>query len=96
MSSWYLWQDDRLLISCRVQPRASADEFAEVVGDAIKIRLTAPPVDGKANAHLIKFLASEFGVSKSQVTILKGETSRQKRLQIDNPRRLPSVVAKPT
>lgn len=96
MSSWYLWQDDCLLINCRVQPRASADEFAEILGDTIKIRLTAPPVDGKANAHLIKFLATEFGVSKSQVTLLKGETSRQKRLQIQHPRRLPCVVVKPT
>lgn len=95
MSSWYLWQDDCLLVNCRVQPRASSDEFAEILGDAIKIRLTAPPVDGKANAHLVKFLAAEFGVAKSQVTILKGETSRQKRIQIQYPRRLPPIVAKP-
>jgi uncharacterized protein (TIGR00251 family) len=62
----------------RVVPRASKNEIAGQVGDAIKVRLTAPPVEGKANEALIAFLAQELGVRKSQVEIVAGETSRNK------------------
>lgn len=62
----------------RVVPRASKNEIAGQVGDAIKVRLTAPPVEGKANKALIAFLAQELGVRKSQVEIVAGETSRNK------------------
>ena len=62
----------------RVMPRASKNEIAGRVGDAIKVRLTAPPVEGKANKALIAFLAQELGVRKSQVEIVAGETSRNK------------------
>ena len=62
----------------RVVPRASKNEIAGQVGDAIKVRLTAPPVEGKANEALIAFLAQELGLRKSQVEIVAGETSRNK------------------
>ena len=62
----------------RVVPRASKNEIAGQVGDAIKVRLTAPPVEGKANEALIAFLAQELGVRKSRVEIVAGETSRNK------------------
>jgi len=90
MSGWYQWQDDTLLLSLRVQPRASNDEIVGPHGEeSLKVRITAPPVDGKANQHLIKFLAKAFGVAKSQVTLLKGETGRDKRFAIKTPSRLP-------
>ena len=62
----------------RVQPRASRNAIAGVVGDAVKLAITAPPVDGKANQAVIEFLAELFGVSKSSVTIVSGETGRNK------------------
>lgn len=62
----------------RVVPRASKNEIAGRVGDAIKVRLTAPPVDGKANQALVAFLAQKLGVRKNQVEIVAGETSRNK------------------
>lgn len=62
----------------RVVPRASKDEVAGQMGEAIKVRLTAPPVEGKANEALIAFLAEKLGVRKSQVEIVAGETSRNK------------------
>jgi uncharacterized protein (TIGR00251 family) len=61
-----------------VVPRASRNEVAGRMGDAIKIRLTAPPVEGKANQALVAFLAQELGVRKSQVEIVAGETSQNK------------------
>jgi len=66
----------------RVVPRASKNEIAGQVGDAIKVRLTAPPVEGKANEALIAFLAQELGVRKSQVEIVAGETSRDKVISV--------------
>ncbi len=96
MSGWYQWRGDTLLLTLRVQPRASCDEIVGPHGeDALKVRITAPPVDGKANQHLIKFLAKAFGVAKSQVTLLKGDSGRDKRFAIDSPKQLPESAAIP-
>ena len=76
----------------RVQPKSSKDEFAEVLGDRIKLRITAPPVDGKANKHLIKLLSKWFKVPKSTIEIKSGETGRNKHLIIHNPSQLPKVI----
>jgi len=93
MASWYQWQDDRLLLSIRLQPRASCDEIVGPHGtESLKIRITAPPVDGKANQHLIKYLAKAFGVAKGQVTLLSGTTGRDKRLAIDSPTKIPPAA----
>jgi len=67
-----------ITLSCRVQPRASRNAFAGILGESLKVALTAPPVDGKANAELCRFLADKAGLSKSCIQILSGETSRTK------------------
>ena len=93
MSGWYQWNGELLLLSVRVQPRASQDEIVGPHGtDSLKVRITAPPVDGKANAHLIKFLAKAFGVPKSQVALISGTTGRDKRIAISKPKRLPETA----
>jgi len=66
----------------RVVPRGRHDRIAGVHGDALKIRLTAPPVKGRANRALRKFLADCLGVSRSDVEILSGHASRQKRVHV--------------
>jgi len=66
----------------RVVPRASKDEIVGIHGDALKVRLTAPPVEGRANKALIVFLAKRLGVRKSQVEIVAGATSRRKMIRI--------------
>jgi uncharacterized protein (TIGR00251 family) len=66
----------------RVLPRSRRDEVAGLHGDALKIRLMAPPVRGKANRALREFLADQLGVSTSDVEILTGHTSRQKRVRV--------------
>jgi uncharacterized protein len=91
-TSWYRWDGADLILHLRIQPRAARDEIAGPLGNSLKIRLTAPPVDGKANAHLRKFLSEQCGVAKSQVTVLSGDTSREKHVRIASPRTLPPGV----
>ncbi|MCW8934846.1 MAG: DUF167 family protein [Gammaproteobacteria bacterium] len=91
---FYEWNDNDPLLCLKVQPKASNDEFCDITGNSLKVRITAPPADGKANQHLIKFLARQFKVSKSQVTILSGETNREKRFRISSPKLLPSFILK--
>ena len=64
-------------------PRASKSEIVGELGGALKIKLSAPPVDGAANKELIKLLSKQFGVSKSKIEIVSGETSKKKRVRID-------------
>lgn len=90
---WYEWRDQTLILSLHIQPRASRDELAGPHGDRLKVRITAPPVDGKANEHLLRFLAKSFGVPKSNITLLSGETGRDKRIAIINPTTLPPLIA---
>ena len=91
---WYQWDGDNLLISVRVQPKASRDEIVGPYGNALKVRITATPVDGKANNHLIAHLASLFGVAKSRVELLSGEHNRNKRLRILSPNDLPLGISR--
>ncbi|MDD3353409.1 DUF167 family protein [Zoogloea sp.] len=70
------------MLSLHVQPGAKKTEFAGLHGDALKIHLAAPPVDGKANAALIAFIARAAGVSKASVELVSGEASRAKRVRI--------------
>ncbi len=66
----------------RIVPRSRQDQVDGVHGDALKLRLTAPPERGKANRALSKFLAERLGVSPSDVEILSGHTSRRKRVHV--------------
>ncbi|MBS1210939.1 MAG: YggU family protein [Proteobacteria bacterium] len=75
--------DGALTLSLHVQPGAKRTEFAGLHGEALKIRLAAPPVDGKANICLQAFLAKFLGVPKSAVSLLAGESSRQKIVRIE-------------
>ncbi|MEJ2464948.1 MAG: DUF167 family protein [Candidatus Thiodiazotropha sp.] len=88
--TWYRWEGEDLILRLRVQPKASRDAFSGPYGDdEYKITLTAPPVDGKANAHLLKFVAKAFGLPRSQVTLESGAHSRSKCLRLKSPTRLP-------
>jgi uncharacterized protein (TIGR00251 family) len=91
VSGWYRWDGDDLVLALKVQPKAGRDELAEPLGDALKVRITTPPVDGKANSHLIRFLAKTFDVARGAVILESGETSRIKRIRIQKPRRLPKI-----
>jgi uncharacterized protein len=94
-SGWYRWVGEDLEVRLRVQPRAQRDEFSEVQGDWLRVRVKAPPVEGKANLALRRFVADAFGVPQSRVEILAGDQSRGKRLLIRAPRRFPLPIARP-
>lgn len=94
MTGWFRRNPQGVTLALRVQPRASHDEVAGVHGDRLKVRLTAPPVDGAANEHLRRFLAGLFGVATSQVRLLKGGTGRDKLVQISGSPALPPALAR--
>ena len=73
----------RARIAVKVQPRAKQTALAEKMGDAYKLRLAAPPVDGKANEACIRFFADRFGVAPSAVRIVQGLSSRMKVVEIE-------------
>jgi uncharacterized protein (TIGR00251 family) len=70
------------IIDVRVTPRAGKSGIAGTRGNALLVRLNAPPVDGAANAELIDVLADAFGVARRSVEIVSGKRSRQKRVRI--------------
>jgi hypothetical protein len=76
-------RDGRARFSVHVQPRASRSGIVGLHGNALKVRVTAPPVDGAANSELVKVLAEAFAVPRSSVRILAGESSRSKIVEVD-------------
>ncbi|HUE54967.1 MAG TPA: DUF167 domain-containing protein [Candidatus Udaeobacter sp.] len=75
-------RDGAVVFAVRVQPRASNDEITGEMAGALKVRLQAPAVEGRANEALIEFLAQLLKTPKSAVRILSGERSRTKRVEI--------------
>ncbi len=86
--------EEIMRLSVRVQPRASRNEIAGMHGTALRIRLTAPPVDGAANDALISYLAGILGVARRSIRIVSGQSSRNKTLEIDgvSPERLAQLT----
>lgn len=82
MSVWLQPRGDGVVLALHIQPGAKKTEVAGPHGDALKIRLAAPPVDGKANECLLAFVAERLGVPKSRVSLVSGQTSRSKRVAV--------------
>lgn len=76
--SWLEKTPSGTLLRIQVQPKASKTEVTGVHGDRLKIRIAAPPVDGAANEELLRFLKKKLGVPASQITLLRGHTSKMK------------------
>jgi uncharacterized protein (TIGR00251 family) len=76
-----------VIFHIHVVPRSAKCEVAGVQGDALKLRITAPPVEGQANTECIRFLSDILGVRKKQVTILSGHKSKKKTVAIEGVRR---------
>ncbi|WP_275974174.1 DUF167 family protein YggU [Shewanella pneumatophori] len=85
-------QQGNLLLQLYIQPKASRDQIVGLHGEEIKIAITAPPVDGKANAHLTKYLSKAFKVPKGDIEILKGQMGRHKQVKIVAPKLIPDAI----
>lgn len=68
----------------KVQPRSSKNEISGIQGDALKVKLIAPPVDGEANEACIRFLSKIFAVPRKRIKIISGQTSPHKIIEIEN------------
>lgn len=79
---WYQQSPDSVRLTLHIQPGAKTTSVAGLHGDALKIRLAAPPVDGKANQALLAYLAERFAVPQRQVALKQGDTSRRKVVEI--------------
>ncbi len=88
MSDWSIAEaDGGVTFAVRVVPRSSRNQIVGVEGGALKIKLTAPPVEGAANAALIEFIADWLGVRRSAVSIVGGDKARNKRVRVSGVRR---------
>jgi uncharacterized protein (TIGR00251 family) len=81
-----------VILLVKTQPKASQDEFAGTRDDRLRVRITAAPVDGRANAHLVAWLAKQFGVARRDVVIEQGMANRHKRIRIKSPGMIPEPV----
>ncbi|HQQ75074.1 MAG TPA: DUF167 family protein [Pseudomonadales bacterium] len=92
--SFFSLQDNALVLRCLIQPKASRDEIIGIQDDRLKIRITAPPVDGKANTHLIRFLSDLLDVPRTRIELLNGDTGKRKTLRIPDMTSLPAILQK--
>lgn len=90
---WRREDGDALILTLHIQPGASRTEVAGEHGDALKVRVASPPVDGKANDALLRYLAAEFGVPVRAVSLERGETSRRKVVRVQSATRRPAWLA---
>lgn len=84
---YYYWRKNLLFLEVYVKPNASRNAIIGRHGERLKISITAPPTENKANQELIKFLAKYLGVSKSQINVSKGAQGRNKLITIDSPQK---------
>jgi uncharacterized protein (TIGR00251 family) len=94
MASWYHSDGEDITLNLHVQPGAKRSEITGLHGDALKIRLAAPPIEGRANEALLKFIAKLFNVPLRQVELKRGERSRDKIILVQRSHVKPdSIVA---
>src|SRR5262245_15674378 len=91
--TWYRWDGADLVLRVKVQPRATHEGIDRVHGGALKVRISATPVDGRANAALCRLLAREFAVPAARVALLRGASGAEKQLRIAAPLTLPAWFA---
>jgi len=82
MPDWFHSSGDCIILTLHVQPGAKKTAIAGLHGDALKIRLAAPPVEGRANEALLRFIADCFKVPLRDVILKQGEQSRHKRVEV--------------
>lgn len=84
--------EDGIRLRIVLQPKASKDKIIGLHDGEVKISITAPPIDGAANAHLLRFLSKQFKVAKTAIVLEKGELNRHKQVFIPSPSILPPQI----
>jgi uncharacterized protein (TIGR00251 family) len=92
MSSFCQWDGTTLVLNILGRPRAKKTKIGKVIGKQLEIHVAENPVRGKATAHLVEFLADEFGVSKNAITVVFGVYNVNKQLRITAPKKLPAMI----
>ncbi len=82
MTPWLRADGDGVMLTLHIQPGAKRTEVVGLHGEALKIRLASPPVDGKANDALLAFISGKVGAGRTAVELVSGQTSRSKRVRI--------------
>ena len=95
MSTFCHWEENTLVLNILGRPRAKKTKIGKVIGKQLEIYVAENPVRGRATAHLVKFLAGEFEVAESAITVVFGVYNVNKQLRIIAPKRLPSMIALP-
>lgn len=93
MENFCAWDGDILVLNILGTPGAKQDAIGKVKGCQLKVSVTAPPEDGKATDHMVKFLAREFGVSVKDFDVVFGRFSIHKQLRIKAPKKMPAVIS---
>ncbi len=93
-NEFYEWRQEALILNILGTPSAKQDKILKPKGTQLKVSIKKAPEDGKATDYMVKFLANEFGVSKSDIKVVYGETSINKQFCIKSPQKLPSVIQK--
>jgi len=83
-----------LSVKIKVEPRSSKSGIIGLHGDALKVKLTSPPVDGKANKELVELLAKECGIPKNAVEIVSGQSSKNKLVRITGIKSVTEIIGK--
>ncbi|OOF78396.1 YggU family protein [Rodentibacter caecimuris] len=83
---------DGIRLKIFLQPKASKDQIVGIHNEELKITITAPPIEGQANVHLVKFLSKIFKVPKSSILLEKGELNRHKQIWIPAPKLIPKEI----
>jgi uncharacterized protein len=94
MAAWYRRDGETIVLVLHIQPGAKHNEVAGPHGDALKIRLAAPPIEGRANEALRRFIAELFAVPLRNVELLRGAQSRRKTVKISGSKVMPEVLAR--
>ncbi len=90
-SKWFWWEGDVLVFNILGNPSAKQTKIGKPFGNQLKISVACAPVKGKATDHLVKFLATEFGVKVKDIELVFGRMNVNKQLRVTSPQKLPRV-----
>ncbi|MFA6015090.1 MAG: DUF167 domain-containing protein [Gallionellaceae bacterium] len=96
MSEFCYWEKDTLVLNVLGRPRAKKTKIGKIIGKQLEIYVAENPIRGKATAHLVKFLAGEFDVNESAITVVFGVYNVNKQLRITAPKRIPFKIPSQT